>query len=468
MALTDSLISYWRLEEASGTRADSGGGGNTLTDVNTVTQAAGKAGNAALFTAANSEQLTHADSAALSTGNIDYTLSAQVYFNSQTSERAIVSKFDAAGQREYTLRLNSISGKMQFIISSNGTTLTTLNADTFGALSNSIWYAVVAWHDSVNDVLGISVNDVSNTVSYSSGSIDGTSLFRLGDNNFGDFMDGRIDEVGFWKRVLTAAERTALYSGNPLTGTAAIAVGQGGAITGAAAPSGSAALAIGQSGSAGGAGAAAGTASLAIGQGGAIGGAANVAGSSAMLVGQGGALRGDGALGGAGLLVIGQSGSLTGAAAIAGTGPLVIGQAAAIVGAGALAGAAAMVIGQAGASSGVGALAGSSGLLIGQSGAVSANGAASGAAGLVIGQAGALAGSGALSGTAPLTFNAVMTAMIVALVELHLSPRSTLLRLAPRSVELHLYPRSTMLRLAPRSTELHLYPRSTRLRLPPR
>ncbi|GAG88612.1 unnamed protein product, partial [marine sediment metagenome] len=27
-------------------------------------------------------------------------------------------------------------------------------------------------------------------------------------------LDGRVDEVGFWKRLLTADERTALYNGD--------------------------------------------------------------------------------------------------------------------------------------------------------------------------------------------------------------------------------------------------------------
>ena len=43
MALTDSIVAYWKLEEASGSRADVVGG-NTLTDNNTVTGNPGKLG----------------------------------------------------------------------------------------------------------------------------------------------------------------------------------------------------------------------------------------------------------------------------------------------------------------------------------------------------------------------------------------------------------------------------------------
>ncbi len=41
MALTDSLVAMWRLEESSGNRSDSQGS-NTLTDTNTVGSGTGK------------------------------------------------------------------------------------------------------------------------------------------------------------------------------------------------------------------------------------------------------------------------------------------------------------------------------------------------------------------------------------------------------------------------------------------
>ena len=71
--LTTSLIAHWNLDEASGTRVDAKGG-NDLTDNNTVTQATGIVSNAGQFTAANSEYLSIADNAALSTGDIDFTI----------------------------------------------------------------------------------------------------------------------------------------------------------------------------------------------------------------------------------------------------------------------------------------------------------------------------------------------------------------------------------------------------------
>src|SRR5881394_1372626 len=68
-----SLVAHWKLDQTSGLRADSHGG-NDLADFNTVTFAAGKIGNAASFLGVNEESLGAADNAALSMGDIDFSI----------------------------------------------------------------------------------------------------------------------------------------------------------------------------------------------------------------------------------------------------------------------------------------------------------------------------------------------------------------------------------------------------------
>ena len=64
--LLTNLISFWEMEEASGTRVDAVvASGNDLTDNATVTQNPGKVGNAAQFTLATSEWLSHVSNASL-------------------------------------------------------------------------------------------------------------------------------------------------------------------------------------------------------------------------------------------------------------------------------------------------------------------------------------------------------------------------------------------------------------------
>lgn len=209
MALTDSLVSYWKLEEASGTRADSHGT-NHLTDNNTVTQATGKLGNAAQFTAANSEWLSIADNASLSAGDTDFTLAAWVYLDSKSADR-----WFAAKGGEYMFGYRNGSDRLIFIVAKAGNP-TSITAGTFGSPPTATWLHVVGWHDAVADQIGIAVNaGTANTAAYSAGVDDSTSAFEVGRGDFFglNYMDGRIDALGFWRRVLTAQERTDLYNG---------------------------------------------------------------------------------------------------------------------------------------------------------------------------------------------------------------------------------------------------------------
>ena len=220
MALTDNLISYWTLDEASGTRADSHGS-NDLTDNNTVASAAGKISNAGDFEKANNEYLSHADNADLSFSGADpFTISAWVNLESNDGTMNVVAKFNAAGDTGgYFLRYNQGLNRFDFRVGADdgasGTNLGQVQANNFGAPSTATWYFLVAWHDPVNDVLGISVNGTVNTNAHATNVFDDAGSFcigRLGDFN-GQYWDGLIDEVGLWNRVLTSDERAELYAG---------------------------------------------------------------------------------------------------------------------------------------------------------------------------------------------------------------------------------------------------------------
>jgi hypothetical protein len=212
-ALTDNLVSFWELEEASGTRDDAHGA-NDLTDNATVTQAAGKVGNAGQFTSANSEYLSRADNADLSTGDIDWTITAWIYADTLVNFGGIVHKgwsSSADTNREYVLYVDG--GTLRFLVGTNGGSQV-VQATNFGALSTATWYFVTLQHDSVGNTIGISVNDGTfNTTSHSLGTQDGTSAFQIGGVSAQSlYWNGRIDQVGFWKRKITSGEITQLYN----------------------------------------------------------------------------------------------------------------------------------------------------------------------------------------------------------------------------------------------------------------
>jgi hypothetical protein len=215
-----SLVGYWKLDEASGTRSDSVGASH-LTDNNTVTSATGKVGDAGQFVKVNQESLSVTDNAALSVGGTDFSI--QCWFNPVTAVAGapLVAKYTADGlQRGYTLRVSA--GVLNFAHGADSLNYDDVSGAT--ALSAGNWYhAVVTWKESTKAA-----------IIYLNGNVDGgyTSLYATYDDA-SDFVIGTwserlaiealyqnalIDEVGLWKRVLTPAEVTTLYnSGGGLT-----------------------------------------------------------------------------------------------------------------------------------------------------------------------------------------------------------------------------------------------------------
>lgn len=217
--LPTSLIAYWKLGEASGTRADSKGA-NNLSDTNTVTQAAGKIGNAAQFTRANNENLALADNADMSINGSNFSFSCWVYLDSKPTGgiMGIVARIDnAATQREYDLVYRTSTDRFEFIVWNGTNSSTEVDATNFGSPSLATWYFVHVYYNNTNNEIGISVNNGTvNTATTTITVPDTSANFRIGNRQYDVDSDapwnGRIDEVGFWKKQLTAAEVTDLYN----------------------------------------------------------------------------------------------------------------------------------------------------------------------------------------------------------------------------------------------------------------
>jgi len=210
MALTDSLISYWKLDEASGNALDAHGA-NTLTDNNSVGTAVGKIGNARDFELDSAQYFSRADNADLSTGDIDFTFAFWAKPETLAVTGNVIAK-DNLGPREHrTLLLTT--GVIQFIVyTAAGTTSGSVSSTP--TLSAGTWGFVVVWHDATANTINVQINNGTvDSTSYSSGVEDTAADFTIGARAAGGGpYDGLIDEVGFWKRVLTSNERTALYN----------------------------------------------------------------------------------------------------------------------------------------------------------------------------------------------------------------------------------------------------------------
>lgn len=228
MALTDNLESAWELNEASGNALDSHGS-NELTDTNTVGSGTGLVYGAARdLEDGSTEYFTHSDNASLSLGDIDFTAEMWVNLESKGAYRTLASKW-GSGSQEWMCFFNPDDNRFQWWCTHDGVTLSSLlSASSFGAPSVATWYQVIIHHDATANQMGIAVNDGTiNTQSHTTGIYNGTADFRIGSNQKdGQYWDGLIGPVRFWKRVLTTQERTDLY--NSGAGLAYSAFGGGG------------------------------------------------------------------------------------------------------------------------------------------------------------------------------------------------------------------------------------------------
>jgi hypothetical protein len=167
---------------------------------------------AAKFVSANSEYLSISDNAALSTGDIDFTIAGWFKMNTLDQNHRFISKYGSAGSREYLLYYLTATNRFHFTISSDGTVSQAVDADQFGAPEIDTWYFLTAWHDANNDLYAIQVNDGTPDTfpSYTAGVYDSNAAFMISDD--GTPMDGQAAMVGKWNRVLSSSEITQLYN----------------------------------------------------------------------------------------------------------------------------------------------------------------------------------------------------------------------------------------------------------------
>lgn len=224
--LLNNLVAYWGLDEAGGANnaLDKHSHGLTVAQVASPGSNTGKVYVGARTFDGSTQYFSRADDIYTSTGDVDFTIAAWVYLSGVTTNQIIVAK--TGSTFEYALLYvrddSSPNNRFGFYVSSNGSTLTTHQANTFGAASANTWYLVIAHHDAANNQIGICVNaGTPDTVSYSTGVYDGAGSFNIGAALYPTILyqlAGRIGPVMMWKSapggggVLTADQRTALYN----------------------------------------------------------------------------------------------------------------------------------------------------------------------------------------------------------------------------------------------------------------
>src|SRR3972149_3634526 len=218
----------WHVKEATGaTNVDSTVNANNGTPTNGPASTTGKIDGALSFDGVN-DYVTAGDTASLSTGDIDFTITAWFYMNSKAvsgNRNVIVSKWDNSGgaQQEYLLNYDNGSDRLAFEVKG-----TTANAINTGSPLIGTWYFVAGRHDAASDAISIFINGLLDTsVACVNCGQDTAHPFEIGRPGANaNFFHGLIDEVRMSKVARSAAWIQTQYNNQDSPATFYIVSGE--------------------------------------------------------------------------------------------------------------------------------------------------------------------------------------------------------------------------------------------------
>lgn len=205
------------------TRYDNLGVTSPLADHGTVAQGTfSQYPNSVVFHTGNSQYLSAANTANVTTGDIQVSWCIPVILISKTAGSIMLSKYNTGtNQHEYRILYAGGADRFQLEVTV-GTTATVVNCDALGSPVAGNPYVVIAWHDSVANLIGVTVIDMltqiayTNASAYSNGINATASGILIGAQVFsaptivGDFTLGPIFMA---KTIWTDAEKAALGTG---------------------------------------------------------------------------------------------------------------------------------------------------------------------------------------------------------------------------------------------------------------
>ena len=211
--LLSGLVGYWSMDEASGNRADLSVNGNTLTEWNVAIHGTtGKVDSGANIVRANNSWLDCPSNATLTMSNTSFTIAHWVKFNTVSFSQDIVSK-DTGALWDYCTYLYGGDQRLHLYVDLAG-------GGYYEAIDPTVivpgaWYFMIGIYDHVNHLLKMSLNNGAFTVTDMTGytPVVTNGSLKIGAETGGNGrFDGVVDEVGIWKRVLSASEITTLYN----------------------------------------------------------------------------------------------------------------------------------------------------------------------------------------------------------------------------------------------------------------
>lgn len=211
--LYTNLVSFWGLNETSGNRIDAIGS-NDFTSINGVTSVAGQVGNAAQFSY-NDENYLQADhNSTLNLQNTPFTLSlflGPAYFDEYGGVLAKGYEFQLVQQY---INEQPDGAQVRFNLFDNGSS-TSFGEIAFTTLQENQWNHLLIWHNPATKTVSGRVNlGATISTSYTTQTlVTSNAPLQVGCGSFGvDFLNGKVDCLGLWHRVLTEAEQSDLYN----------------------------------------------------------------------------------------------------------------------------------------------------------------------------------------------------------------------------------------------------------------
>jgi len=205
------LLAYWNMNETSGTRYDSSGNNNNLTDVSgTTTYGPGIIGNAARFDGSGTHRLINNNIQAKGA----WSISTWFYVNSDTQGGEYPSIWNT-GLTGGTY-IADVLGDHD---SNNGWIYDVSVPQNYGQFQNpgeGIWNHSVVTNDPINGISWYLNGSPVVTNQYGGYNRDWSGITVGTQNSNGSFPNAEgdcyIDEMSIWRRALTSDEITALYN----------------------------------------------------------------------------------------------------------------------------------------------------------------------------------------------------------------------------------------------------------------
>jgi hypothetical protein len=208
--LLNTLISYWKLDEASGTRVDSQGSNPLgVSSVSPPSSAIGIINNGLQVLLANSQWIGIGSNSTLQvTGPFTFSVWVKLLSQPGGSFPYTILGKTGASAGEYFLNYFPSIG---FYAAVN----TGASASIGSAITTGVWTHLLFWYDTADSKAHLRVNDATTyNASATATLVPSANSFLVGATDGpSSFADAIIDEIGFWKRLLTPGEMTALYNG---------------------------------------------------------------------------------------------------------------------------------------------------------------------------------------------------------------------------------------------------------------